>query len=61
MIDFELTDEQREMRDMARRFAKEEIRPVAAEYDEREDVPWDVLKKAAEAGFFSYYIPKIML
>ena len=32
MIDFELTDEQQEMRDMARRFAEKEIRPVAAEY-----------------------------
>jgi len=58
MIGFELTDEQREMRDMARRFAEKEIRPVAAEYDEREEVPWRVIEKAAEAGFFSYYIPK---
>ena len=58
MIDFELTDEQREMRDMARRFAEKEIRPVAAEYDEREEVPWEVIEKAAAAGFFSYYLPK---
>ncbi|MCP4429226.1 MAG: acyl-CoA dehydrogenase family protein, partial [Chloroflexi bacterium] len=42
MIGFELSDEQREMRDMARRFAKEEIRPVAPDFDEREAVPWDV-------------------
>ncbi|MCP4429111.1 MAG: acyl-CoA dehydrogenase [Chloroflexi bacterium] len=57
-MDFELTDEQREMRDMARRFAEKEIRPVAAKYDEREEVPWKVIEKAAEAGFFSYYLPK---
>ena len=58
LVDFELSDEQREMREMARRFAAQEIRPTAAEYDEREEVPWDVVKKAATAGFFSYYLPK---
>ncbi len=58
MIGFELTDEQREMREMARRFAQKEIRPIAAEYDEREETPWDAVKKAAAAGFFSYYLPK---
>jgi alkylation response protein AidB-like acyl-CoA dehydrogenase len=58
MIDFELTDEQRQMRDLAHRFAEKEIRPIAAEYDESEEVPWEVVKKATEAGFFSYYIPK---
>ena len=58
MIAFELTPEQQAFRDMAHRFAAKEIRPVAAEHDEREEVPWDVIKKAATAGFFSYYIPK---
>lgn len=58
MIGFDPTDEQREMRDMAHRFAEKEIRPVAAEYDEREEVPWDVIHKAIEAGFQSYFIPE---
>lgn len=58
MIDFDLTDEQREMREMAHRFAEKEIRPIAAEYDEREEVPWQVIKKAAQAGFLSYFIPE---
>ncbi len=58
MIAFELTEEQREMRDLAHRFAEKEIRPVAAEYDEKEEVPWDVIRKAAQAGFLSYYIPE---
>lgn len=53
MIAFELTDEQREMRELAHRFAEQEIRPVAAEYDEREEVPWEVIRKAAQAGFLS--------
>ncbi len=58
MIAFDITDEQKEMREMAHRFAEREIRPVAAEYDEREEVPWDVIHKAAEAGFLSYYLPE---
>ena len=58
MIAFDLTDEQREMRDLARRFAEQEIRPIAAEYDEREEVPWELIHKAAQTGFMSYYIPE---
>lgn len=58
MIAFELSEEQCEMRDLAHRFAEKEIRPIAAEFDEREEVPWDVIRKAAQAGFLSYYIPE---
>jgi alkylation response protein AidB-like acyl-CoA dehydrogenase len=58
MIDLELTDEQRQMRKLAHVFAEKEIRPIAAEYDEREEVPWDVLQRAVETGLFSYYIPE---
>jgi acyl-CoA dehydrogenase len=58
MIGFELTEQQVELRDLAHRFAEREIRPIAAEYDEREEVPWDVVRKAAQAGFLSYYIPE---
>jgi alkylation response protein AidB-like acyl-CoA dehydrogenase len=58
MIAFDLTDEQRQIRDMAHRFAEQEIRPVAPEYDEREEVCWEVINKAAQAGFTSYHIPE---
>ena len=58
MIAFDITQEQNEMRQMAHRFAEKEIRPIAAEYDEREEVPWEVLRKAAQAGFLSYFIPE---
>lgn len=58
MIAFDLTDEQKDMRDLAHRFAEKEIRPVAAEFDEREEVPWEVIRKAAQAGFLSYYVPE---
>jgi len=58
VIDFELTLEQREFRNLAHRFAEKTIRPAAAEADEREQVPWPVLAAAAEAGLLSYHIPE---
>ena len=36
-VSFELTDEQREIRDWVHNFAEREIRPVAHEYDEKEE------------------------
>jgi alkylation response protein AidB-like acyl-CoA dehydrogenase len=58
MIDFRLTEEQQEIRQLAHKFAEKEIRPAAAEYDEREDTPWPVLEKAAEIGLTSYPYPE---
>ncbi len=58
MIDFDLTDEQRQMRDLAHRFAQKEIRPVAPEFDEREEMPYDLLCRAAQTGLTSYFIPE---
>jgi acyl-CoA dehydrogenase len=52
MVSFELTDEQREIRDWVHDFAVKEIRPVASQYDEAEEFPWPVLKKAAEVGLY---------
>jgi alkylation response protein AidB-like acyl-CoA dehydrogenase len=51
-LDFALTEEQLEIKKWAHEFAEREIRPVAAEYDESEEFPWPVLKKAAEAGLY---------
>jgi hypothetical protein len=58
MIDLSLTDEQLAIQDLARRFAREEIRPAAAEYDDREEMPWPVLQKAATVGLLSYGLPE---
>src|SRR6202007_2320810 len=52
MVSFELTDEQKEIRDWVHSFAEKEIRPVAHQYDESEEFPWPVLKKAAEVGLY---------
>src|SRR5256885_512948 len=52
MISFELSDEQKEIRDWVHSFAEKEIRPVAHQYDESEEFPWPVVKKAAEVGLY---------
>jgi alkylation response protein AidB-like acyl-CoA dehydrogenase len=52
-MDFTLTEDQLELQKWAHEFAEKEIRPVASHYDETEEFPWPVLKKAAEAGLYS--------
>lgn len=51
MVGFELSEEERMVQQVAHDFAKKEIRPVAAHYDEAEEVPYDLIKKAAAIGF----------
>jgi acyl-CoA dehydrogenase len=57
-IDFTLSDEQREIQALAHTFAEEEIRPVAAELDEREEFPWELVKKAGELGLTTFAFPE---
>ena len=49
-LDFTLTPEQEDIKALAHEFAEKEIRPVAAHYDETEEFPWPVLKKAHQVG-----------
>lgn len=51
MIDFELTDEQRLVRDTAREFADKEIIPVARENDRNARFDTDLVKKLGEMGY----------
>ena len=56
MLDYQLTEEQVMIRDLARTIADNEIRPVAAEYDRSGEFPWPVVAKIAEAGLFGVFI-----
>src|SRR3990170_650523 len=58
MIGFTLTDEQREFRDLAHKFAEKTMRPAAVEADEKEEVPWPVLEKAHQAGLITFSLPE---
>ncbi len=55
---FELNEQQRMIRDMARDFANKEIVPVAAEIDEQERFPADVVTKMGELGFMGMNVPE---
>jgi acyl-CoA dehydrogenase len=57
MIDFSLSDEQRQLRDLAREFSRNEIVPVAAQYDQTEEFPEEVCRKAWELGLMNTHIP----
>jgi alkylation response protein AidB-like acyl-CoA dehydrogenase len=57
MIDFTFTEEQLMLRDVARRFTNDEVRPRAAEIDEKEEVPLELIQKAAELGFLGVVFP----
>src|SRR6266545_616068 len=57
MIGFTLDEDQVAAQKWVREFAQKEIRPAAPHYDETEEFPWPVLKKAAEIGLYGrdYY------
>ncbi|MBI3809404.1 MAG: acyl-CoA dehydrogenase family protein, partial [Nitrospirae bacterium] len=57
-MNFDLTEEQRLIRETVRRFADEEIAPVAAEHDREERFPRTVLDKMARLGLLGGPIPK---
>ena len=50
---FELTEDQLTVQKWLHEFAEKEIRPAAAEWDEREETPWPVIQQAASAGIYS--------
>lgn len=56
-MDFQLTEQQRMIRDMARDFAQGEIEPVAARLDAEKAFPKDILRKAATLGLMGITIP----
>ncbi len=58
MVDFTLTDEQKNLRELAHDFAEKEIRPVAWEYDKEGTWPQEVLQKAWEVGLMNTHIPE---
>ena len=57
-MEFSLTDEQLALQGTARRFAVEEIAPVAAQYDQSGEFPRALIQKAWELGLSSTAIPE---
>src|SRR5574340_516641 len=57
-MDFELTHEKKLIKETARKFADQEIIPVARENDALERFPWDLIKKMAPLGFLGATVPE---
>ncbi|MBP1733581.1 MAG: acyl-CoA dehydrogenase, short-chain specific [Deltaproteobacteria bacterium] len=57
-MDYFFTDEQKQMKSLARRIAEEKIMPIRAELDESETFPWEIMRHCAEAGLFGVSIPE---
>jgi len=56
-MDFTLSEQQKELKELTHQFAQNEMRKVAAEYDEKNEFPFEVMKKAFEIGFLTSGIP----
>jgi butyryl-CoA dehydrogenase len=55
---FYLTEDQRAIRDLARKIARERIAPHAARYDETESYPEDSIRALVEAGLYGIWVPE---
>jgi len=58
MVNFELTDEQRMLQELARDFANEEIKPNASHWDKESIYPKEAIDKANELGLLTLKIPE---
>jgi len=57
-MDFQLNDEQRAIRGVAREFAAQEVRPVAGELDREGRFPYEIVAKLGELGFMGMPFPQ---
>ena len=57
-MDFDLSDEQRQIRHTVRDFARDRVAPRAAEYDESGEFPYDLVAGMAELGLFALPFPE---
>jgi acyl-CoA dehydrogenase len=51
---FELNQDQKDIRDWVHGFAEDVVRPAAHEWDEREETPWPIIQEAAKIGLYGY-------
>lgn len=58
MIDFELTDEQKALVELARQFGEKEMAPHVAHYDDTMEYPMPIIQKAHEVGLMNTHIPQ---
>jgi alkylation response protein AidB-like acyl-CoA dehydrogenase len=57
-MDFTLSEAQRAIQGVVRDFARREIIPKAAAFDQREEFPWEIIQKAASLGLLGILVPE---
>jgi acyl-CoA dehydrogenase len=57
-MDFQLSEENKSIQDLAKQFTKNEIIPTAPAYDQSMEYPWDIVKKAHAAGLLNVSVPE---
>jgi len=58
MMEFELTEEQQMLRDAVREFVNAEVKPIARDIDENEEIPRTLIDKIADLGFLGAVFPE---
>jgi alkylation response protein AidB-like acyl-CoA dehydrogenase len=57
-LEYFLNDQQKMVRDLARKIAEEKVLPIRAELDEKEEFPWEIIKELANSDMFRIFIPE---
>ncbi len=57
-MDYQLTETQQEIINMAGEIAEKKIKPVRAKYDQNEEFPWDIIEEMRKADLFGVYLPE---
>lgn len=57
-MEYFLTEEQQEIKALARQLAEEKMKPVREKYDEEEIFPWDIVKQMAQTDLFRVLLPE---
>ncbi len=59
-MDFDLTDSQKAVQELARNFAEKEMRPVVMKYDESQEFPFEIVQQLAALGFMGIIWPETL-
>lgn len=57
-MEYLLTDEQKELQKLTRKFAEEKIKPIRQELDREGKFPEEIIKELAQLGFFELFVPE---
>ena len=57
-MDYLFNEQQVMVRDLARKIARDKIKPVVAHYDETEEFAWPIMKVLSDSDLFGVYIPE---